>query len=297
MSGLRAARPPGRLGGPVHTVRGTAGSGSRRSPPREASLHAQAHQARRAASARTLALATPALTVAATAAQWSQQPHHPRAVVGRQEEGARSSSSGRPRVSSPASARRRSPRSSTAAARSSSRSRALASRRTRTSRSRAARPSSRSSRSAPGTYKVTGSYEGRKAKTKFEVYNSALTVELHDVHLLGLRPTLARTPRCSAASCSRTSRRSAATSTSTRTGSSRAARVAQLPRLHQHPRRAARSTRLLGFGAQITKGCGLAGGNLPAFGPGTYQFQAYYTDGPEYSDYISSNFITVVVTP
>ena len=51
------------------------------------------------------------------------------------------------------------------------------------------------------------------------------------------------------------------------------------------------------FGAQITKGSGLAGGNLPAFGPGTYQFQAYYTDGPEYSDYISSNFITVVVTP
>ena len=51
------------------------------------------------------------------------------------------------------------------------------------------------------------------------------------------------------------------------------------------------------FGEQITKGSGLAGGNLPAFGPGTYQFQAYYTDGPEYSDYISSNFITVVVTP
>ena len=51
------------------------------------------------------------------------------------------------------------------------------------------------------------------------------------------------------------------------------------------------------FGAQITKDFGLAGGNLGAFGPGTYQFQAYYTDGPEYSDYISSNFITVVVTP
>ena len=52
-----------------------------------------------------------------------------------------------------------------------------------------------------------------------------------------------------------------------------------------------------GFASQITKGYGLAGGNLQPFPPGTYQFQAYYTDGPEYADYISSNFITVVVTP
>ena len=149
-----------------------------------------------------------------------------------------------------------------------------------------------------GTYKVTGSYRGKKAKTKFEVYNSALSVnsttftfsasaDYHDV-----RPVVRQL------SCSRTSRR----------------RVGYVDiYLDGKFKGGSDSPYFLGFTnilpggtfnasyclrpSRSRRAAGLAGGNLPAFGPGTYQFQAYYTDGPEYSDYISSNFITVVVTP
>ena len=147
-----------------------------------------------------------------------------------------------------------------------------------------------------GKYKVTGAYQGRKAKTKFKVHNSNLSVN---------------------------------STTFTFSASGDSTKYAQLSGsvlfknkpadggyvdiyLDGKFKGGSESPNFLGFtsiqpggtfnasyyfGQQITKGTGLAGGNLPAFGPGTYQFQAYYTDGPEYSDYISSNFITVVVTP
>ena len=53
-----------------------------------------------------------------------------------------------------------------------------------------------------------------------------------------------------------------------------------------------------GFGSKITRDdLGLSAGNLGAFAPGTYTLRAYYTDDATYQDYVSSNVITVVVTP
>jgi hypothetical protein len=147
-----------------------------------------------------------------------------------------------------------------------------------------------------GKYKVTGSYNGKKAKTKFEVYNSNLSVS------------------------STTYTFSASANEQTYAPLSGSVLFKNKPAtdgyvdiyLDGKYKGGSESPNFLGFtpvkadgsfdasygfGAQITKDFGLAGGNLAAFPPGTYQFQAYYTDGPEYSDYISSNFITVVVTP
>ena len=147
-----------------------------------------------------------------------------------------------------------------------------------------------------GKYKVTGTYNGKKAKTKFEVYNSNLMVN------------------------STTFTFSASANEQTYLPLSGSVLFKNKPAtggyvdiyLDGKYKGGSESPNFLGFtdikadgtfdasygfGSQITKDYGLAGGNLAAFPPGTYQFQAYYTDGPEYSDYISSNFITVVVTP
>lgn len=147
-----------------------------------------------------------------------------------------------------------------------------------------------------GKYKVTGSYQGKKAKTKFEVYNSNLQVNSTTFTF----------------SASGDSTKYAPLSGSVLFKNKPAADGYVDIYLDGKFKGGSESPNFLGFtgiqpggtfnagyyfGQQITKGTGLAGGNLPAFGPGTYQFQAYYTDGPEYSDYISSNFITVVVTP
>jgi hypothetical protein len=147
-----------------------------------------------------------------------------------------------------------------------------------------------------GIYKVTGTYNGKKAKTKFEVYNSNLAVS-------------STTFTFSASGDYRTY---APLSGSVLFKNKAASGGYVDIYLDGKFKGGSESPNFLGFtdiepggafnasyyfGEQITKGSGLAGGNLPAFGPGTYQFQAYYTDGPEYSDYISSNFITVVVTP
>ena len=147
-----------------------------------------------------------------------------------------------------------------------------------------------------GKYKVTGTYNGKKAKTKFEVYNSALSINATAFTF----------------SLSADYRTYAPLSGSVLFKNKPAA--GGYVDIYQDGKfkGGSESPSFLGFtsiadggtfnasyyfGEQITKGTGLAGGNLPAFGPGTYQFQAYYTDGPEYSDYLSSNFITVVVTP
>jgi len=147
-----------------------------------------------------------------------------------------------------------------------------------------------------GKYKVTGKYNGKKAKTKFEVYNSNLQVN--------------STTFTFSASASETTylplngtvlfKNKPATSgyvdiylDGKYKGGSESPSFLGFTSIKADGTFDAST----GFGSQITKDYGLAGGNLAAFGPGTYQFQAYYTDGPEYSDYISSNFITVVVTP
>ena len=147
-----------------------------------------------------------------------------------------------------------------------------------------------------GKYKVTGTYQGKKAKTKFKVHNSNLSVN-------------STTFTFSASADYRTY---APLSGSVLFKNKPASGGYVDIYLDGKFKGGSESPNFLGFtsiqpggafnasyyfGEQITKGSGLAGGNLPLFGPGTYQFQAYYTDGPEYSDYISSNFITVVVTP
>jgi hypothetical protein len=147
-----------------------------------------------------------------------------------------------------------------------------------------------------GKYKVTGTYNGKKAKTKFEVYNSNLSVN--------------STTFTFSASADYTTYAPLSGSVLFKNAPASAGYVDIY--LDGKFKGGSESPNFLGFtniepgglfnasyyfGEQVTKGSGLAGGNLPAFGPGTYQFQAYYTDGPEYSDYISSNFITVVVTP
>jgi hypothetical protein len=147
-----------------------------------------------------------------------------------------------------------------------------------------------------GTYKVTGSYKGRKDKTKFKVYNSNLQVN--------------STTFTFSASGDYTKYAPLFGSVLFKDKPASGGYVDIY--LDGKYKGGSESPYFLGFtpiqdggtfnagyyfGSQITKGFGLAGGNLPALGPGTYQFQAYYTDGPEYSDYISSNFITVVVTP
>jgi hypothetical protein len=147
-----------------------------------------------------------------------------------------------------------------------------------------------------GTYKVTGNYNGKKAKTKFEVYNSNLQVNSTTFTFSASGDYTKYAPL------------SGSVLFKNKPASSGYVDIY----LDGKFKGGSDSPNFLGFtniepggtfnasyyfGEQVTKGSGLAGGNLPAFGPGTYQFQAYYTDGPEYSDYISSNFITVVVTP
>ena len=134
-----------------------------------------------------------------------------------------------------------------------------------------------------GKYKVTGSYQGRKAKTKFQVYDSALTV-----------------------------------TTTTFTVSKAAIHNAELTGSVKYKGKVAdhgyvdlykdgnikggdESPDFLGFTTVETNGTfdyySFGDSVAEKYPVGTYNFQAYYTDGPAFADYISSNFITVVVTP
>lgn len=150
--------------------------------------------------------------------------------------------------------------------------------------------------SGTGSYKVTATYNDRKGGTKFKVFNSNLTVN-----------STTFTVSASAA----------ATTYATLSGSvffKDAPATDGFVDFYQdgNIKGGQDSPSFLGFDSiaadgtfdtgtgflsQITKDSGLAGGNLPAFAPGTYTFQAYYTDDAEFKDYISSNLITVVVVP
>jgi hypothetical protein len=57
---------------------------------------------------------------------------------------------------------------------------------------------------------------------------------------------------------------------------------------------------MAGVGADGTfgfSGYSFLGRVQEAKAPGTYQYKAFYTDGPEFADYIYSSWITVTVTP
>lgn len=147
-----------------------------------------------------------------------------------------------------------------------------------------------------GQYKVQATYKNRKGKTKFEVYNSALNVNSTSFTFSASADPSTYAPL------------NGSVLFKNKVASDGYVDIYQDGNI----KGGAESPFFLGFvginadgtfdagtgfGSQITKDSGLAGGNLPAFGPGTYTFQAYFTDDASYKDYISSNVITVVVTP
>lgn len=144
-----------------------------------------------------------------------------------------------------------------------------------------------------GKYKVTAkASNGRKGKTKFEVYDSLLTVN-QTTYTYSLasnncydQPDLTGSIRFKG---------KAAT-----TGFADVYQDGKIKGGSESPS-------FLGFGGVNTDGTFLyssflcdvvdgGAGNLGPHGPGTYSFNVYYTDGPEFADYISSNTIIVNIT-
>ena len=135
-----------------------------------------------------------------------------------------------------------------------------------------------------GKYKVTGKYNGKKAKTKFEVYDSALTVSSTTFTISASNPYTTNVPLTGSVKFK---------------GKAANKGYVDLYKDGNH-KGGSESPNLLGFGVVQPDGTFnyqyFATDVAAKYGVGTWNFQAYYTDGPEFSDYISSNFITVVVT-
>ncbi|MXG89465.1 hypothetical protein [Nocardioides flavescens] len=142
-----------------------------------------------------------------------------------------------------------------------------------------------------GKYKVTASFKGKKGKTKFEVYDSLLTVNSTTFTY------------SAAADCFRAPALSGSIRFKGKPATEGYADIYQDGKI----KGGSSSPSFLGFTSLNSDGtfsdssfiCDVikGSGNLGPKGPGTYFFNVYYTDGPEYSDYISSNTITVNVTP
>ncbi|MCY7396356.1 MAG: hypothetical protein LH468_09445 [Nocardioides sp.] len=148
-----------------------------------------------------------------------------------------------------------------------------------------------------GTYKVTATYNGRKGGTKFKVFNSNLAVN-STTFTFSKSATDTRT--YASLSGSVFFKDAPATSGFVdfyQNGNIKGGSDSPFFLGFTSIRADGTFDASTNFGSQITKGSGLAGSNLAAFEPGTYTFQAYYTADAGFDDYISSNFITVVVTP
>jgi hypothetical protein len=135
-----------------------------------------------------------------------------------------------------------------------------------------------------GKYKVQGTYNGKKAKTKFKVYDSALTVN-------------ATTFTVSASNAYNTS----VPLTGNVKFKAKPAKVGGYVDLYKdgNTKGGAESPDFLGFGT-IVEGGGFtyqyfAKDVAATYGVGTWNFQAFYTDDAGFDDYISSNFIVVTV--
>jgi len=134
-----------------------------------------------------------------------------------------------------------------------------------------------------GTYKVVGKYAGKKAKTKFEVYDSALTIN----------------------QTSFTVSKSGPLTNAQLTGSVKfKGKVATGGYVDIYKdgniKGGSSSPDFLSFATVQSNGTfsyPVADRVALRYPVGTYTFQAYYTDDPAFADYISSNFITVTVTP
>jgi hypothetical protein len=136
-----------------------------------------------------------------------------------------------------------------------------------------------------GTYKVKGTYNGKKDKIKFEVYDSALTLNSTSFTVSASDPYTGNVPL---------------TGTVRFKGKPASEGYVDLYKDGKH-NGGASSPHLLGFGTVQPDGSftyqyfGPAVANK--YGVGTWSFQAYYTDSPSYADYVSSNFIVVTVVP
>jgi len=146
-----------------------------------------------------------------------------------------------------------------------------------------------------GQYKVKAKFGKQKGKTKFEVYDSALTVSTTTL-TCSISNNAASTPLSG--------------SVKYKGGPAQTGYVDFYQ--NGNIEGGSSSPYLLGFESfspvgsgqfnsgtdfcrAVTSGTGLAGGNTPNFGVGQYTFQAYYTADAGYEDYISSNFLTVNV--
>ena len=136
-----------------------------------------------------------------------------------------------------------------------------------------------------GKYKVKASYGKKKAKTKFEVYDSALTLNQTTFTVSASDPYDTNTPLTGAVKFK---------------GKPATTGYVDLYLNGDHAGGAS-SPNLLGFGDVQPDGTFIyqyfSSRVAQKYGVGTWNFQAYYTDGPEFSDYISSNFIQVTVVP
>ena len=136
-----------------------------------------------------------------------------------------------------------------------------------------------------GTYKVKGTYSGKKAKIKFEVYDSALTVNSTTFTVSASDPYDTNVPLTGAVKFK---------------GKPATQGYVDLYK-DGNIKGGSSSPNLLGFGTVQPDGTFVyqyfSTRVAEKYGVGTWSFQAYYTDGPEFSDYISSNFIVVNVVP
>lgn len=136
-----------------------------------------------------------------------------------------------------------------------------------------------------GKYKVTAKFGKSKKKTKFEVYDSALTINQSLFTVSKSNPYATNVPL-----------------TGNVKFKGKAATGGYVDVYKDgNVKGGSGSPDFLGFGT-ITDGGNFTYASFTTrvaqkYEPGTYNFQAFYTDGPEFSDYISSNFIVVTVTP
>lgn len=138
-----------------------------------------------------------------------------------------------------------------------------------------------------GKYKVTAKLGKSKKKTKFEVYDSALTVNQTTFTVSASDPYNPSVPPLSGVVKFK--------------GKPATTGYVDLY-LNGNVKGGSSSPDFLGFGT-ITAGGAFTYSSFASRvalkypTPGTYSFVAFYTDGPEYADYISSNVIVVTVVP
>lgn len=136
-----------------------------------------------------------------------------------------------------------------------------------------------------GDYKVKVSYQGKKGKTKFRVYASAVTLSATTFTF---------------SDSSFTNRPALSGSVFFKDKPAKGGYFDVY--LNGNLKGGSSSPDYLRFASvddagNFDFGTGFASAISTKYGPGTYTFQGFYTETPSYAEYIASQFITVVVTP